>query len=116
MQKIVKQKIIRYQISFISFNNKKLKHFCNMIAYILKTESNFLIGNSINLPQKIYKICVLKSPFIYKKKQELFELRTYKYLFNLNFLPKQKKLLDLFFLKLIKKMPPGIDLKIKTIS
>lgn len=58
------------------------KHFLKTLltkfkSFLLKTDTKLLI-NFINLPNKLNKISLLKSPHVNKKAFEQFQLKTYK--------------------------------------
>lgn len=114
-------KPIRFQIIFLSFHKKRLIKFCNIFKQILsnlkiysKNELNF--SGPLGIPQKIYKICVIKSPFVYKKSQELFEIRTFKQIIILNSSFLLYRMILALLLQIKKKIPSGIDMKIKIIN
>lgn len=95
--------LIKNQIQIESVNKKCFNLY---LSFILKT---FLLLNikvkMFCLPQKLKKITFLKSPHVFKKSKEHFELRKYKVFLNFN-----SKKEFLYFLILNK--PSTIKIKI----
>lgn len=114
-----KNSTIEYRLIFLSFNKTQLER----VAFILKKtiirrfqhyfRNQFDYVHNLNIPQKTHKFCLTKSPFVHKKSQEVFEIRTYKsiFIFKINF--KHTKIMKRFLLALLKNLPSGIDLQIK---
>lgn len=104
----MKSSQLKTKITFLSFNPKHLDIFLSKIKN--KFKRSLII---LNIPQKIHKFALIKSPFIYKKSQEVFQIKKYKTI--LYFTTQFKKIwIYPFFRFLIKNLPPGIDFKINT--
>jgi len=110
----------KYKLIFLSFQKKRLYSFIKIFTYLLYKFKNFLKlsplfnVNGLFIPQPTHKLCVLKAPFVYKKNQEIFELKTYKYIYVLKFQTKKEEdYFNFFFEKIFNKIPYGINLKLK---
>jgi len=64
-------------IKLKSFNSQTLERVCSSVLTELKKKYPNLSGSLSRLPTKIKKITLLKSPHIYKKSREQFEIRNY---------------------------------------
>lgn len=73
---------MKIRIILKSFNNQLLNNFFFKFKNQIK---DFKICNTISLPTKFKKFCVLKSPHIDKNSREEFELRFYKKLIDIEF-------------------------------
>ena len=62
--------------------DKNIKYYCYFISKLLKNLN--IKYNLINLPKKIKRITLLKSPHVNKKAMEHFEIRIYKVLIKIS--------------------------------
>jgi ribosomal protein S10 len=102
------------QLTISSYTIQNLNQFFQFFNFCLKQNKLNLKITKFNLPKKIYKLTLLKSPFIYKTARTQIESRTSKQViqisnFNINQLKKLKIIINFF----IKNLPTGIKLKIK---
>jgi ribosomal protein S10 len=96
-----------YLLTIQSTNKNVLLSYKNFLISIFDKSC---INYSIFLPTKKKKITLLKSPHVYKKAKEQFEVRYYKSVTSLSFEFSTKSLRCLFLNK-----PSSINLKIKQI-
>jgi ribosomal protein S10 len=62
--------------------DKNIKYYCHFISKLLKNLN--IEYNLINLPKKVKRITLLKSPHVNKKAMEHFEIRIYKVLIKIS--------------------------------
>lgn len=62
-----------YQLKLKSLNNKILKYYLNFIIKICKKLN--IKFSTIILPTKVKRITLLKSPHVYKKSREQFQIK-----------------------------------------
>ena len=106
-------KYIRITFQFKGFHPSLLNKTLDKIIKKAKLMNIFIKGK-IYLPTKIKRLTVLKSPHVYKKSREQFELKTYKRLlvtfFEYNDLNKKKSKV---FINYIKNCCGGLELNVK---
>ena len=101
---MAKQKV---RIRLKAFDHKILDQSAKQIVEAAE-RTGALVAGPVPLPTKIEKYSVMRSPFIDKKSQEQFEIRTHKRL--IDFLdPSQQTINALMKLNL----PAGVDIEIK---
>ena len=96
------------QIKLNSINQPTLKFYLKFLMNIFqKFHLNY---TCINLPTTTKRITLLKSPHVYKKAREQFELHTYKAVLTLLY-PKNSQLIKV----LILNKPKNLKLKLKKV-
>ena len=104
------QNSLNLYITLKSFNNRNINSYINFLSEKLIKTSQFKI-NILRLPKTIKKYTVLRSPHINKKAREQFEMRIYTTKLVLEFTPNNVMLLPLFVSKILKSIPPAINIK-----
>lgn len=99
-------------LSFTSINAKLLNFYIIFLKKILKQSKLKFI--ELNLPKKKSKISLLKSPHVYKKAWEHFEIKKYTKILILSNLEESKKNNLLYFL--VKNKVKNILFKIKILK
>jgi small subunit ribosomal protein S10 len=105
------------EISFKSSEDKLIK---NSFQQILEFIPKYWVINSIQLPNKIKKITILRSPHIDKKSREQFQMKIFKRkiaLFPNNFIDNKSSINEIYlFLENMKQCPfSGIQIQIQII-
>ena len=98
---------ITYSLTIQSTNKEVLLIYKNFLSCLLKTNS---VNYSFFLPVKKKKLTLLKSPHVYKKAKEQFEVRYYTLLVSFSVQLSSENLKYLFLNK-----PSSVNLKIKQI-
>lgn len=98
---------VEYSISLKSFSKDILNSYVNNITTVVSGHSVNMKG-PINLPTKINKYTVIKSPHVYKKSREQFEQRTFKKLVVLGHTSDFTDLIN----QVVGELPAGVSLKI----
>lgn len=94
------------QIKFISFKLYLLKNYINFLENLLNKLK--VCYSKINIPTKTKRLTILKSPHVFKKAREQFEIKIYKKVIII------KKLTHVDYLKnLIINKPKFININIK---
>ncbi len=75
---------MKLRLTLKSFNNDLIVEAMESIAPIL-AGLNAEVSGGVTLPPEIKRFCVLRSPHIDKDSREHFELRVYKYFFDISF-------------------------------
>ena len=96
------------QITICSIDKTLLGIYLTFLKNILKKLN--IVYTSTNLPLKIKKITLLKSPHVHKKAREQFEIKKFKNLFIIKNLKLSKYLIFVFLNK-----PKFIKIKVKKI-
>lgn len=73
---------MKLRIFLRSFNNKLIKLATEQINNNLVKEG-YIIKNTIALPTRIKRFCVLRSPHVDKDSREHFEIRSFKRFFDI---------------------------------
>ena len=94
------------QITICSIDKTLLGIYLTFLKNILKKLN--VVYTSTNLPLKIKKITLLKSPHVHKKAREQFEIKKFKKLFIIKNLKLSKYLIFVFLNK-----PKFIKIKVK---
>lgn len=94
------------QITICSIDKTLLGIYLTFLKNILKKLN--IVYTSTNLPLKIKKITLLKSPHVHKKAREQFEIKKFKKLFIIKNLKLSKYLIFVFLNK-----PKFIKIKVK---
>ena len=94
------------QITICSIDKTLLGIYLTFLKNILKKLN--VVYTSTNLPLKIKKITLLKSPHVHKKAREQFEIKKFKKLFIIKNLKLSKYLIFIFLNK-----PKFIKIKVK---
>lgn len=104
------QNNLKFYITLKSFNNRNINSYINFLSkkFIKASEFKF---NILRLPKTIKKYTVLRSPHVNKKAREQFEMRIYTTKLVLEFVPSNLVLLPLFVSKILKSIPPAINIR-----
>lgn len=94
------------QITICSIDKTLLGIYLTFLKNVLKKLN--VVYTSTNLPLKIKKITLLKSPHVHKKAREQFEIKKFKKLFIIKNLKLSKYLIFVFLNK-----PKFIKIKVK---
>lgn len=95
-----------YKITLSSSSKKSLNLYIKFLSVMFK---NLNINHSVfNLPTTRKRIALLKSPHVYKKSKEHFEIRNFKTILNFNSFIETETLKYLLFSK-----PKSVILKLK---
>lgn len=107
MQKSKNENQQKVRLRFKSYDHRLLDKSLKQIAELFQKEGVETRG-PIPLPMEIKKYSVNRSPFIYKKSMEQFEMRIHKRIFDV-FNPSQR-ILELFNSL---DLPAGVEVEIK---
>lgn len=106
-EKAKEEQIIRLRLK--SYDHRLLDKSLNQIVNLLQKEGVQMKG-PVPLPTEIRRYTVNRSPFIYKKSMEQFEMRIHKRI--LDIVNPSQKVLDLFNSI---DLPAGVEIEIKVV-
>lgn len=106
-EKAKEEQIIRLRLK--SYDHRLLDKSLKQIVNLLQKEGVQMRG-PVPLPTEIRRYTVNRSPFIYKKSMEQFEIRIHKRI--LDIVNPSQKVLDLFNSI---DLPSGVEVEIKTV-
>lgn len=100
----------KIKIKLKSFDHNSLEHATREIVSAVK-RSGADVSGPIPMPRSIERFTVIRSPHVYKKSREQYEIRTQKRLIIINFPTPQT-------VEALRKvdLPAGIDVEIKLVD